>query len=90
MKYLVSPVTSTAIPVARFEQLFLEGSSQGLATADELAEFVWAILEQQGQRLIREGKTVDSAEDNLKELALLADKFLAKKLPILQKLGVSL
>jgi hypothetical protein len=42
----------------------------------------------QGQRIIKEGKTLESDEDNLAEITAQARAFEAKRLPLLRRLGV--
>ncbi|MCW5720966.1 MAG: methyltransferase regulatory domain-containing protein, partial [Devosia sp.] len=85
LQYLASPVTGNGIAVDRFQQLFL------LALANkekDPAEFIWRLLEGQGQRLVKEGKTLQSAEENLSELR---ERYLVfeKRLPTLKSLGIA-
>ena len=86
--YLASPVTGGGIIVGRFQQLFLLAMKEGKQQAAEQAEFVWQILAKQGQKLLKEGQTLGSAEENIAELTLLAQTFAEKQLPILQALQV--
>jgi SAM-dependent methyltransferase len=88
MGYLSSPVTGAAISVNRFCQLFLLAQKEGKSTPEEWAEFVWGILSKQGQRLVKDGKTLDAAEDNLAELTQQAQTFSVKQMPILKALQV--
>ncbi len=55
---------------------------------EQWASAAWALLKAQGQRIVREGKTLESDEDNLAEITAQARAFEAKKLPLLRKLGV--
>lgn len=89
ISYLASPVTGGGITIGRFQQLFLLAVSQGKKRPAEWAEFVWLILNQQGQRLLKEGKTLETAEENLAELTAHADTFAAKQLPVLKALGIA-
>lgn len=41
------------------------------------------------QRILRDGKTIDSAEENLAELERQAEEFAVKRLPVLEALGVA-
>ena len=86
--YLVSPVTGGAVPVSRAEQLFLLSSSNGKKSTDEWAKDVWESMSVLGQRLLKDGKPIESAEGNLSELKAQAEKFVASKLTILQTLQV--
>ena len=83
---LAAPTTGAGIPVGRFEQLFL----RGLATRQkDVPGWVWNVLNIQNQRLVREGQTIESQEDNLAELTRQYEAFCKARLPILQRLGVT-
>ncbi len=86
---LASPVTGGGIPIARFQQLFLQAISQGQQQPEQWAQTVWATLQAQGQRLVKEGKAMDSAEDNLTELTTQAIGFAEKHLPVLKALQIA-
>ena len=88
INYLASPVTGGGIMVNRFQQLFLLAKSQGKDQPADWAAYVWQILSAQGQCLIKEGKTLATAEDNLVELTKQAGEFAEKRLPILRALQV--
>jgi len=88
ISYLASPVTGGGITVGRFQQLFLLARSQGKTTPQAWAEFVWQIVSSQGQKLVKEGKTLETAEENLAELTTQAQDFEQKRLPVLGALGV--
>ena len=75
--------------VTRFEQLFLMAMQQGRKTPDDWAQFVWAILAEQGQLLFKEGRTLETAEENIAELTGQAQTFADKQLPILQALQIA-
>ena len=89
VSFLASPVTGGGVGVSRFEQLFLLAISQGKKKPEDWAKEAWAALSAQGQRLIKEGKTLETAEDNLQELTQQAQLFSQKQLPILKALGVA-
>lgn len=89
LNYLASPVTGGGITVSRFHQLFLLAKAQGLGQAADWAGFVWDLLAMQGQRLVKEGKRLESAEENLAELTEQANEFAAKHLPIMQALQIA-
>ena len=89
VNYLASPVTGGGVTVNRIQQLFLLASDQGRKQPAEWADFVWQILASQGQRLMKDGKTVDSAEDNLAELTSQAKAFAEKQLAVLKALQVA-
>ena len=56
---------------------------------DQVA-FVWDLLASQGQRIIKEGKTLETPEQNQDELLKQVTEFTEKRLPVLKALGVAL
>lgn len=89
LSYLASPVTGGGITVPRFHQLFLLARAQGHKKPADWAQFTWNILAAQGQRLLKEGQTLESMEDNLAELTEQANAFAEKQLPILKALQIA-
>jgi SAM-dependent methyltransferase len=87
INYLASPVTGGGINVNRFQQLFLQAISQNKKQS-EWASHVWQILAAHGHKIIKEGKTLESAEDNIAELTDQASSFAEKQLPILKALQI--
>lgn len=87
--YLASPVSGGGIVATRFQQLFLMSLRQGKKQPTEWAHDVWEILAAQGQRLIKDGRTMESTEENLAELTEQAQVFAAKHLPILKALQIA-
>lgn len=88
INFLASPVTGGGVKVNRFQQLFLLALSQGKKQPAQWAQSVWQILAAQGQKIIKEGKTLETAEENLAELTAQAQAFADKQLPILKALQV--
>ena len=62
--------------------------SQGKKQPVDLAAHVWQILAAQGQKIVKEGKTLETVEENLAELTEQATVFVEKQLPILKALQV--
>ncbi|WP_333873182.1 class I SAM-dependent methyltransferase [Methylobacter sp.] len=87
--FLASPVTGGGVAVGRFQQLFLLAIRQGRKQPIEWAQLVWQILASQGQKIIKEGKALESPEDNLAELTEQAQIFAEKQLPILKALQIA-
>lgn len=85
---LASPVTGGGIAAGRFQQLFLLARAGNRKTPQEWAQHAWQIISGQGQRIIKEGKTLETAEENLAELTLQATEFAEKRLPVLKALQV--
>jgi SAM-dependent methyltransferase len=89
ISYLASPLTGGGIYVPRFAQLFLLAQQQGKKMPDEWAQFVWQMLSPQGQKIVKEGKTLETDADNLKELTTQAHEFAARQMPILMALQIA-
>jgi hypothetical protein len=71
------------------EQMFLLARAQGKTSSSEWAEFAWQTLAAQGQKLVRDGKTVETAEENIAQLTSDAKSFTDKRLPVLKALGIA-
>ncbi|MCC8997091.1 MAG: methyltransferase regulatory domain-containing protein [Nitrosomonas sp.] len=89
IKYLASPVISEAVLVNRFQQLFLLARHNGLISQQESVQFAWQHLSASNQRIIKNGVTIESDEDNVAELNLQAKEFFEKRLPILKALQIA-
>lgn len=87
--YLASPVTGGGVAVARFNQLFLLARIHGHKQPADWAQYVWNILAMQGQRIAKEGKALESAEENMAELTTQAQTFATTHLPVLKALQVA-
>ncbi|MCK2097393.1 class I SAM-dependent methyltransferase [Thauera aromatica] len=87
--HLASPVTGEGVALGRTTQLFLLAANQGEMQPAEWAQFVWQTLAAQGQKLIKEGKTLETPEANLAELTAQAQTFAEKQLPILKALQIA-
>lgn len=87
--FLASPVTGGGINVPRFQQLFLLAKQQGQRTPEDYAQDAWRRLAALGQKLVKDGKTLDTAEENLAELSVKATAFADKQLPILKALQIA-
>ncbi len=88
INYLASPVIGGGFAVNRFEQLILSAIGQGKKQPSEWAQHVWQTIAAQGQKLVKEGKPLDTAEENLVELRAQAETFAEKQLPILKALQI--
>lgn len=87
--YVCSPLTGGGVALSRFNQLFLLAFTMGRKQPAEWAQYCWDLLSSQGQKLLKEGKTLESPEENLAELTAQAQTFQTKKLPILKALQVA-
>jgi hypothetical protein len=84
--FLASPLTGGGIGVNRFQQLFLKCISDGKNEPSEWANYVWSILAEQKQKIIKDGKALQKSEENLNELLAQAKKFQEVHRPILNAL----
>lgn len=89
INYLASPVTGGGVAVGRVQQLFLLATSQGKTRPAEWADAAWQVISAQGQRLMKDGKALESVDANLAELNSMAQIFAAKQLPVLTSLGIA-
>ncbi|PLC48047.1 hypothetical protein CR159_20185 [Pollutimonas subterranea] len=69
--------------------LTLLAIKQGKKQPAEWAQSVWQVLSEQGQRIVKEGKTLETAEENLAELTARATEFAEKNWPILKALQIA-
>jgi 2-polyprenyl-3-methyl-5-hydroxy-6-metoxy-1,4-benzoquinol methylase len=79
---LVSPVTASGVDVSRPEQLFLLAHQRQV----DPVQFVWNILQVQGERLIKAGHVLESADANQQELAQQVQQFQEFRLPLYKRL----
>jgi hypothetical protein len=86
---LASPVTGGGVRVNRFEQLFLLARAQGRQGPPGWAQATWQLISPQGQRVRKEGKRLETTEENLAELTAQAQAFAEKRLPILKALEIA-
>ncbi len=89
ISFLASPVTAGGVGARRFLQLFLMSLREGKKKPEEWAADVWRILTIQGQKIVKEGKTLETPEENLAELQAQAVIFAEKQLPILKALQIA-
>ena len=75
--------------VERIQQLFVLASQQGNKKPEDWAVFVAQILAAQGQKIIKDGKPIETAEEQLTELIAQANEFAVKQLPILKALQIA-
>lgn len=88
INFLASPITGMGVPVNRFQQIFLAQYKNGDKTAEKLASSVWKIFFRQGQRLFKDGKAIESPEENISYIKSMAEGFLRVQLPIFEALGI--
>ena len=87
--FLASPVTGGGVGVGRFNQLFVLALQQGQKKPEDWVAFVSQILGAQGQKIVKEGKALETPEEQLSELTTQANEFAVKLLPILKSLQIA-
>ena len=87
--FMASPVTGGGVGVGRFHQLFVLAMQQGQKKPEDWAAFVSQILATQGQKIVKEGKALETPEEQLEELTTQAHEFEVKQLPILKALQIA-
>ncbi len=88
LAYLASPITGGGVNATRFEMLFLLAITEGASEPQSWAESAWRVLSSQGHRLVNQGVTLESDQDNLNELTLKAKEFEQKRLITFRTLGI--
>jgi hypothetical protein len=88
LTFLASPVTGGGVAVGRFHQLFALAIQQGKKKPEDWATFVEQILASQGQKIVKEGKPLETTEQQLAELTSQATEFANKQLPVLTALQI--
>ena len=86
--FLASPVIGSGIPVARFEQMFLDARSRGKTAPEDLAKDAWEVLAKQNQAIIKNGVMLKTADENLDELTAQARRLCDRGLRLYRQLGV--
>ena len=84
-----SPVVGAGVPVSRIHQLFLLALQHGKKSEAEQAAFAWGLLSGEGQRVVKNGKALETPEENLAELANTARQFTATQLSVLRALKIA-
>jgi SAM-dependent methyltransferase len=84
--YMASPVLGGGFTVNRFQQLFMLAMDSGLKQPDAWADYAWQLLNSLGQRIIKDGKTLETPAENVAEMQEQARLFAEKMLPIAKSL----
>jgi len=86
--HLASPVTGGGVAVDRFQQLFLLARGRGRGQPAEWAHFAGQLMTDQGQKLTKEGKVLETPEECVAELTARADEFFRDRIPLLKAAGI--
>ncbi len=84
ISYLCSPVIGNGVMVPRLEQWCLLGELD----PQQSLEHLWDGLKASGVKFTKEGKTLETPEENWQFLQESAEKFALNRRPILKKLGI--
>jgi hypothetical protein len=87
MHYVAAPASGGSISLHRFELLFILSRARGGAAPEDWAAFASDVLVRQGQRMVVEGKALESDAQQLQELTVHARRFRDQTLPVLLRLG---
>ena len=88
VRFLASPVTGLGIPAGLMELMFIDSMYRGRKHSLDLARDVWQIMFRKGERVIIEGRRLESEEENIAEIEKSAQKFLNDRLPIFRALQI--
>lgn len=86
--WMASAVTGGALSMGRFEQMFWLLAREGEADPARWAAAVCDALFRHGERLVKDGKPLESREDHLRELTERAQRYAASREPIAAALGL--
>lgn len=89
MQFLASSELGGGVNVSRLEQLFLLARDEGAENPEAWARSAWTVLERQGVRLEKDGRPLDSSEENLAEFVEKAKIFASTRLPILKAVQIA-
>lgn len=85
--YLASPVTGGGVLVTSIQKLLIMAIAKGRKQPADWADFAWTVLQERNQKIIKEGKTLETPEENLSELNDQVAAF-ALRIPMLKALMV--
>ena len=88
VQYLASVVTGGGIQVNRFQQLFIDSIQSGNQDPALWASDAWRVLSSLGQRIIKDGATLETEKENVAELERQAKVFCNLQANVLGSLGV--
>lgn len=84
MGFLASPLIGNGVAVSPVEQLFLLAKYQG----EDGVKFVWQIFSNQGKKMLKDNKILETPQENIAYLTEVAQSFYLDRLPTLEKLGI--
>lgn len=87
---LASPLLGSAVGMGTIERMVYLALSQGLGADDAagLARAIWGMLAPLGRRVVKDGKELATAEENLPEIESAVNDVIKLRLPFWQRLGM--
>lgn len=86
--YLASPVTGGGVSVGRMQQLIVAAIGAGHDQPEGWVDHIWPILAAQGQMIVKDGKTLETDDENRAELLQQVKTFAETQLPVLKALRI--
>ena len=87
--FVASSQLGGAVAMDRVTQLIADALRHGVSAPEVIADQVWSVLSAEGRLMIKDGKTIETAEANIAELRVQAEVFIKQKSPLLQALGAT-
>lgn len=84
LNYILSPVAGTAIPLSLIDSLFLKA----LLEDSDPVQCAWTSLKRVGRVLMKDGKKLETEEENLSDLATKLEVFRETRVPLYKTLGI--
>lgn len=85
--WIASPVTGGAVNLDRIVALMLGAYLAGATEVEALAAHAWNALAADGRRIVKDGQTLETAEENMAEMRVRATEFLKIHVPHMRALG---
>lgn len=87
---MASPLLGSAVATGLIERMLYAALSKGISEDDpaKLARAVWGMLGPLGRRIVKDGKELTTAEENLPEIEKGIREIIEMRMPIWRKLGM--
>ena len=89
VSHLASPVSGGGVFVSQLNQLFLLAMKKGMKAPADIATFAARTPALTGKSLTRDGKKLETPEENAAEMNRRASDFIRKNLPLLRAQGIA-
>jgi SAM-dependent methyltransferase len=89
LNWLACPLTGNGVPASFVEQMGLLALGENAKTTpQQAARFGWSIMAQTGQRIMKNGATLQTEEETIPELETQIATFFSEKLPLWKQLRI--